>query len=185
MGKARGKWVLVAGWEDVRAKQESTKRTCGRRLELLAFLCFFMLRPDSTLLAATSCSESCIVTTSTYIAYVLPNTTGSHPWWHYDLGAGCDPITEKYTVYTYTPGMIIYLIYRPIKSYWDASNRRWVHISTAPYGTYAPELPAGIYWGGSAEQVFPKGCSDLPSQQPDQAPNPDPGKPDCPQTPLN
>lgn len=27
--------------------------------------------------------------------------------------------------------------------------------------------------------VFPNGCSDIPSQQPDQTPNPDTGKPEC------
>ena len=34
-------------------------------------------------------------------------------------------------------------------------------------------------------KLYPNGCPGLPSQQPDNTPNPDSGKPDCPQLPLN
>jgi hypothetical protein len=37
----------------------------------------------------------------------------------------------------------------------------------------------------SVNELYPNGCSDLPSQQPANTPNLDPGKPDCPQVPLN
>lgn len=180
MGKVRGNWGHTAVDGAIRGRKKSALKMRRRWLVSLAFLCAFLLGPNSYLFAATSCSESCIVTTNTYITYVQPPSIGSHGWLLYDYGAGCEPITLKSgSSYTYTPGMIKYYIRRPIKWYWDVSNRRWVSISIAPYGTYAPELPAGIYWGGSAEQLFPNGCSDLPSQQPDQTPNPDTGKPKC------
>lgn len=39
--------------------------------------------------------------------------------------------------------------------------------------------------GSDPSKLYPYGCPSLPKPVPTNTPNPDPGKPDCPQTPLN
>lgn len=189
MKKARGSWTLVT----VRAMQKSIKETNRWKLVLLAFLCVFVLGLNSSVFAATFCPESCTVTILDYgLSFEnFPNkSNGSVPLgeWN-DLNCS----TFSATISLQSPAPSIYQIWAS-KYYWNGVS--WTPISS--YSHYAVGsqlsswLPGASFvkdWGSQAAMrwtnpmsLYPNGCPDLPSQQPTNTPNLDPGDPTCNQT---
>lgn len=75
------------------------------------------------------------------------------------------------------------------KWYWNGINWTLINYiygyttsadSEADYATDYTKNP-----NGSPQILYPNGCSDLPSKQPDQIPNHDTGNPECPSEFIN
>ena len=123
-----------------------------------------------------------------------PNPPASHPYTKSpvsDHDHTCAPQTASVQRITTVGGEKYYMI-ASFKYYYDPVVKAWRQALSLG-GYFAATESQREQWEKYADavgtlnpnDVFPKGCSDLPSTQPDSSPNPDPGKPDCPQLPLN
>lgn len=200
MKKARGSRGIAA----VRMRQEGKKKAQWWWLVLMG--CAFVWVGESSDVFAMSFTEKCgepgtcivlvrIIGSESYCR--KPPQGGASGYGYYSISAY--DYSCEYPQFTMV-GQVSNCLY-PTAFYlvhytkWHWNGRSWTNAwNAASYYTVGdsghtplPPVPGEIVSHNYVDipKLYPNGCSELPSQQPDQTPNLDPGKPDCPQTPLN
>lgn len=203
MEKVRGSWCLAAVRGDSREMQVSATKTHRWRRLLLGCACGMVLSGAfPNWVFAAKCGEpgTCVIlwrwifdeAFATSVEYQFYDVSG------YDYN--CKNLQRTYvgaatTNYFYpaTGGDRIhypyykwYLIFYS-KYFWDGAT--WTVSETASFYTHGdfdhntpvPPVPGEIVSRDyvDVKKLYPNGCSDLPSQQPDETPNFDTGKSEC------
>lgn len=175
------------------------KKTAGprnaNRKSLFIFLIFGFLFMTVSSCYALTCEETCTVTILDYglsVENYPNNSNGSVP-----IGAWPDSncATFSAAISVQPPGAVYRI--NAGKFYWNGTS--WVTIKSYVHFAVNSQLSTWLSgtsfvkdWGSYAAlritspmSLYPNGCSDLPSNEPDQTPNLNTGKPDCPQVPIN
>lgn len=183
---ARDDCRIPAVCGDVRARHENTRACRGWHL-ILALVCVLLLGAVSTSFAETTCGEpsTCVVIIDNYLPKPGYWVVQTNSIINVDKSCNSLGIIATNTFIEYIP----WYDHTIIKYYWDGQYWQILgggHAYTADIATgadYANDLSSNrsVY----PQNIFPNGCSDLPSQQPDHSPNLDAGKPECPQIPLD
>lgn len=180
MGKARRSWNI----DTVRVRLESAKKTRRRLRLILPLVGVLVFWGASASFAAMTCGspDSCVVVFDNYrlkplmaIKYQLTAIT--------DVSNSCSSLGVAQTT-------IIMPEFTPLydhviaKYYWDGTTWKPIDVREA----YTPNADSGgaeyvndlsKHEWLSPYTLYPNGCSGIPKPIPGNAPNPDPGKPDC------
>lgn len=205
MKKIRESWSRVIA----RARQESAKKTHRQVRLILPLVCVLVLGGVSASLAkTTTCGapESCIITVFIYCAYPYTATEANTTFSLSNVDTTCNPIIATQIKTPVIGPTTVYDLGVVAKLYFDGT--RWATnsvVNVLLFGADGLALSSSVTYSfpfypnndasfcnpayvfeasGQLYDHLPGNCSDLPSQK-SNTPNPDLGKPECPQLPLN
>lgn len=176
------------------ASSLSLKVGARTRRWLALLVCVFLSLSGTALSArAGTCAESCVINVINERLYASHGV--SNLYYNYaptSQWATKDCIATSFAIDEGRPAPLWYVpayLVGWTKAYYDGTNWRtfggdpgkYFLTQTTPFHADA-DLVLTVADGNIALALkvgYPNGCSDLPFQQPDQAPNLDPGKPDC------
>lgn len=196
MKKVRGTLSLVT----VRTRLKSVNKTCKRLRLILSLVGVLVFWRASAPFAATTCGspESCVVTLFLYHPFSYPFSPGNKSYSFENVDTNCTIIYQVQKDGPPAIGPAIAYEGRVYKFFYTSAG--WASLGITPplhiHRLDALPLISSVTYSVSFSSFssmnsanpynyIPANCSLLSPATLSNTPNPDPGKPDCPQAPLN
>lgn len=173
MQKAQRRWLL-------KSDSNYSKR---KMFSVFLFLSFGLWLMNVSSAYGLTCEETCVVVIDNYRPIPPPWGVAIPKYTLTNVDHSCLSIG-------YTPTDVIFdkipwFNHTVTKYYWNGVG--WAGLGGMYAYTANLDLAIGADYANdlnknrwiSVNDLYPNGCSDLPSKQPDFTPNPDPGRPDC------
>lgn len=200
MKKERCDRGLAAACRAVRVRQESAQKTRRQMLLILSLVWALILGRVSASSAATTCGipDSCIITLFLYHPFSYPFSPGNKSYSFLNVDTNCTIISQVQKDGPPAIGPATAYEGRVYKFFYTSAG--WANLGITPVlhihsldalplissVTYSASFTSfsSMNWANPYNYI-PANCSLLPPATLSNTPNPAPGRPDCPQVPLN